>query len=89
MILRPIDLGTLNDLRLAVDASRRLGADIWLRPMDIGGRDGSSHSYRLKKLTDLGFVEARQRGSVFAWQRGSKLYTITEAGREKLKQEGF
>lgn len=44
----------------------------WLRPMDIGGRDGSHHSATLAKLVARGIVERRSRS---AWQtRGSYRY---------------
>lgn len=55
----------------------------WFRPMDIGGRNGSEHSAVLSELVPKGLIESRQRHSS-AWgsARGSKIYRLTEAGRE-------
>lgn len=51
----------------------------WLRPMDLGGRDGSNHSAVLAQLERKGMVESRKRSS-FSSLRRSKLYRITPAG---------
>ncbi len=60
----------------------------WAKPMDVGGRDGSHHSYTLAKLArrEPPLVERRQRG-MFAqsdqrgFLRGSWEYRITERGK--------
>jgi hypothetical protein len=38
--------------------------DFWVRPMDIGGRDGSDHSAILKRLAAKGYAERRRRNSL-------------------------
>jgi hypothetical protein len=68
----------------------------WLRPLDVGGSNGSHHSPTLGALAKKGLVQWKWRG----WpdpadgensgpgretQRGAKVYRITEAGREALK----
>lgn len=55
----------------------------WLRPLDLGGRDGSNHSAVLAQLARRGLVEVRQR-SIGA--RGSKLYRLTNRGRAELRR---
>jgi hypothetical protein len=40
---------------------------VWLRPMDIGGRDGSHHSDTLKKLAKLGLVERKKYHAIYCW----------------------
>lgn len=57
----------------------------WLRPMDIGGRDGSRHSSILRKLVRFDFVETQRRDFGHG-SRGSRLYRITEAGRAALAE---
>lgn len=55
----------------------------WLRPLDLGGRDGSNHSAVLAQLARRGLVEVRQRS---AGARGSKLYRLTDDGRAELRR---
>ena len=74
----PADLVVLRDLWAAVWERDLFGLDPWLRPMDCGGRSSSQHSYRLSKLERAGLVASKVRS---VGQRGSKLYTITPAGR--------
>lgn len=45
--------------------------DDWVRPMDIGGRDGSDHSAILRRLALRGYAERRRRNT-FANERGSR-----------------
>lgn len=52
--------------------------DEWVRPMDIGGRNGSNHSALLRQLERDGYVESRARSTGI---RGSKLYRLTPSGR--------
>ena len=77
------------EILLELDAAYRnlksLGLQGWCRPMDVGGVNGSDHSYRLTKLARLGFAEQQQRGPQMS--RGSKCYRITEAGRLALQSE--
>lgn len=35
----------------------------WARPMDVGGHNGSDHSYVLARLVKKGYVERKARGS--------------------------
>jgi len=65
----------------------------WVTPLEIGGSDGSYHSYTLNKLAKLKnpLVQFKQRGhedppdgengkKIWA-TRGSKVYRITPLGR--------
>lgn len=54
------------------------GADMWVRPMDIGGKNNSRRSSVLAQLEQHGLVESRIRT---AGIRNSKLYRLTETGR--------
>lgn len=56
----------------------------WAAPLDLGGTNGSPHSYVLSKLVDAGLVEFRRRGF---GPRGSKEYRITNAGRAALAND--
>lgn len=58
--------------------------DEWLRPMDMGGRDGSHHSSTLRTLIRKGLVERKPRTE--GW-RGSYLYRRTPAGNAYITQE--
>ena len=69
------DFDTLNEMS---------GGD-WLRPMDVGGRNGSHHSATLTKLWARGLVERQQRSARMT--RGSWEYRITQAGIERLKKQ--
>lgn len=55
---------------------------------DLGAWDGSSHSARLKRMSDKGLVERQRRNSIcnvlLGSKRGSYQYRITSAGREAL-----
>ena len=58
---------------------RAMGFDVgeWFRPMDVGGRNGSDHSYVLGRLVAKGYLEARYRtGPGGKWARGSKKYRL-------------
>lgn len=46
--------------------------DKWVRPMDIGGSDGSDHSYTLRRLIAKGYVERRRRNSLMNALRSSR-----------------
>lgn len=48
--------------------------DEWVRPMDIGGRDGSNHSYLLNRLVQKGYAERKDRGGSLAGIRRSFVY---------------
>jgi hypothetical protein len=60
------------------DVLRLLDDVLWLRPMDIDGRDGSHHSDTLARLIKRGLAERQSRGgrSKTAWA-----YLRTPAGR--------
>lgn len=51
----------------------------FVRPMDVGGTDASTHSRTLAKLCKRGLVERRSRGGL-AGIRAAYLYRITAAG---------
>ncbi len=55
----------LNSLRVYGD---------WARPMDIGARDGSSHTMTLRALVKKGLAERRLRGSLLNQIRGQETY---------------
>lgn len=42
----------------------QLPTDAWVRPMDVGGRDGSGHSYTLAILVAKGLAERESRGGL-------------------------
>lgn len=44
----------------------------WVRPMDIGGRDGSDHSRVLKALAVKGLLERARRNSLANTSRDSR-----------------
>jgi hypothetical protein len=64
----------------------------WCRAMDVGGRDGSHHSYTLAKLTRAGLVERKKYGCFCKANgelgrcrcKGSCGYRLTEAGRAAI-----
>ena len=55
------DQETLSALRRATERNAGPGRNGWVRPMDIGGRNGSHHSATLSRLVKLGFAEERRR----------------------------
>lgn len=59
-----------------------LSDEQWVKPMDLGGRDGSHHSGTLALLVRHGLAERRRRtkpwGAVRAW-----MYRRTSAGRTR------
>lgn len=54
--------------------------ETWLRPMDVGGRNGSHHSATLLQLCRKGLVEKERR----SWLGYSFRYRITGRGRKAL-----
>lgn len=54
----------------------------WLRPLDVGGFNGSHHSATLALLVRRDLVESRQRRAHMS--RGSKVYRIKSSGTEAL-----
>ena len=54
----------------------------WAKPMDVGGRDGSHHSYTLSRLVAKGLVERRPRGA--ASLRGSWQYRVKRDDKARL-----
>lgn len=92
------DREVLGDLISTYDSLVRLWAEhgglekrgrgAGIQPLDIGGFDGSDHSYRLTKLARMGLADHYKIGhSRSEWNkvstriRGSKLYRPTDAGR--------
>lgn len=54
----------------------------WVRPMDIGGRNGSDHSRVLTALARKGHIERTRRDSLsnaFGSGRGSYVYRVEGA----------
>lgn len=77
-------------LLIELDAYERNMRDLglewkWARPLDVGGHNGSRHSYLLGRLVQHGYAEDRQRSPVNG-RRGSKVYHTTEAGRALLSE---
>jgi len=71
--MRPLSDEDLLLLRYLIQTERR-----WVRPMDLGGADGSSHSRILTKLVKLGLAERRPRGTL-----ANDLYAMgTSPGRK-------
>jgi hypothetical protein len=82
-LLTERDIDVLGDLAAAVRNYQRFGMGDYVRPLDCGAGNGSDHSYRLNKLARYGLAIAKRRGG---YTRGSKKYTITEAGLRALKE---
>jgi len=62
---------------------QNLRDDEWLRPMDLGGRDGSGHCGRLQKLIRKGLARRVRRDSIandMRSRRGSYVYQRTPEG---------
>jgi hypothetical protein len=77
------DLEVLRDLRSAnKQAKQHDHHDGYVRPMDVGGGDGSYHSGVLAKLVRHGLVKRRHYGS-----NRSYLYRIRKKGRKLLDKE--
>jgi hypothetical protein len=76
------DFEVLGELEAAVRWRKQFSGLDWVQPMELGGSNGSDHSYRLTKLARAGLVEQKQRSSY--GRRGSKSYTITEVGLKAL-----
>lgn len=55
--------------------------DDFVRPMDVGGTDGSHHSKTLRQLVAKGYAERRERGG---WTRNAWGYRATDKGRAAL-----
>ncbi len=53
----------------------------WVRPMDLGGKDGSHHSATLAKFVRHGWARRRLRGG---HTRGAYAYRATPVGRALL-----
>jgi hypothetical protein len=86
--LTELDYDILRDLASARRQNQNGG---WMIPLDLGGGNGSPHSYRLRRMVKAGWVETRQRFSGDAADidpppgaRGSRIYRLTEAGQAEL-----
>lgn len=83
------DLETLNEIVPACSDE----PNVWCRPMDVGGGNGSHHSATLMKLYRAGLVDAKQRGSsdedmrieVRYAARGSRVYRANAAGIARIE----
>jgi hypothetical protein len=62
---------------------RQLDNDIWLRPMDIGGHDGSRHSAMLLKLCNLDLACKMVRPSL-TMRRPGYVYRRTSKGADRI-----
>lgn len=71
-----------------VEVLRELRDGEWLRPMDVGGSDGSHHSRTLSRLVGRGLAERQKRNTITNvlrnGRRGSYVYRITDAGKQQL-----
>lgn len=57
----------------------------WFTPYCIGGGNKSHHSYTLKKLEKKGLIQSENRWSL-SGIRGSKVYKITETGKDYVRE---
>ena len=76
--------GLCAGLKLTLKGGEVVG--VWgrfMRPMDIGGTDGSHHSQTLRRLAARGWVESSARHGL-AGLRRHRLYRITLAGVRAL-----
>lgn len=73
------DLETLE----ALDSASNGGAD-FVRPMDVGGHDGSHHHKTLQKLVRLDFAEEQRFSRPAINSRPGVKYRITIAGRDRV-----
>lgn len=62
----------------------RNGSRGWLRPLDLGGRNGSHHSQTLAMLVALGFMQKINRSGHSS--RPSYLYRVTDEGEAKAEE---
>lgn len=58
------------------DVFENLDDQVWLRPMDIGGRDASHHTHTLESLIKMGLAERKPRSGLWG-SRGSYVYRRT------------
>jgi hypothetical protein len=84
------DMETLGALIYCDDARKARGwnTDHGSAPIDFGGSNGSHHGATATKLVGRGLAEHKKRGLPWGeikgrwqWERGSKVYRATEAGR--------
>jgi len=60
--------------------------DRWVRPMEIGGGDGTYHSKVLRQLVRKGVVESKENPrslmAIFHSPKAGRMYRLTAAGQE-------
>jgi len=78
------DIDVLETLVFATISRVRLNQSCWMQPLDLGGSNGSHHSYTLHKLAKRGLCHRRKWGSKRA--KGSCDYRANAAGLEWLKE---
>ena len=76
-------MNTLRDREIEILNNMTAVPGRWHRPMDVGGRDASHHSYSLQKLARKGYVEKKIRGGR---SRPAYAYRITEKGVNTIKE---
>lgn len=90
--LTPNQLEVLRGMAEQSGMEARAGREArpWLRPMDIGARDGSHHSATMKRLAARGLLGRRRRGTLMnaLGGRGSFEYRLTAAGAAAARREG-
>lgn len=77
--MKPISDGEKQCL-IYLAMSRNRGDQGYKTPMEIGGYDGSRHSYWLSRLIQRGLVERKRRGI-----RGSFKYRATHQGLDEAR----
>ena len=83
------ELDILDSLFVTRDTGRSASTNhqLWLRPMDVGGRDGSHHSATLRNLVRRGWANAYKRHAIYCsvgmterqrWDAGSSTWIVTD-----------
>jgi hypothetical protein len=83
------DLEVLEFLELRCVLELEIDETAWkfVRPMDVGGSDGSHHHKTLKKLVRFGWAEERRTAPPAINSRPGIKYRITQAGLDRLNQK--
>lgn len=85
--MKPIterDIEVLKDVVSTADDWQRVGInDRWMMPLDLGGTNGSHHSYTLHKLAARGLIDMKKYGG--KREKGSCRYMANLVGRYWLR----
>lgn len=68
------------ELMSALRSAHSAGVE-WVRPIDLGGKDGSNHSQVLAQLVKRGLVERTKRNTLanmIGYGRGSYVYRVVK-----------